>query len=339
MVDPLLSVLVVASLVIAGLVVLAPGWGLADRYRAARATKERVLLEDALKHMYDCEYKRLSCSLQSIAGALTLSVDRAAVLVTRLERLGLLDSSAAALTLTPEGRSYALRVIRVHRLWEHYLAAETGLGETEWHAAAEREEHRLTADQVDALAARMGNPGFDPHGDPIPSVTGELPEPAGRPLADLAEGTVGRISHIEDEPETVYAQLVAVGLHPGMTLRVLEVTGQRMRIAVDDEECVLAPVLARSVTVVPADREPVREARRIPLSSIPQGKSVVVIGIARSVRGQQRRRLMDMGIVPGTEITPELVSIGGDPVAYRVRDTLVALREKQAEHIHVRMTG
>jgi Fe2+ transport system protein FeoA len=48
---------------------------------------------------------------------------------------------------------------------------------------------------------------------------------------------------------------------------------------------------------------------------------------------------MDMGIVPGTEITPELVSIGGDPVAYRVRDTLVALREKQAEHIHVRMTG
>src|SRR4030042_1904399 len=66
------------------------------------------------------------------------------------------------------GPSRALRVIRVHRLWEHHLADESGLQETEWHDDAERHEHSLTPLEADALAARLGTPAVDPHGDPNP---------------------------------------------------------------------------------------------------------------------------------------------------------------------------
>jgi len=79
------------------------------------------------------------------------------------------------LNLTSDGRSYALRIIRVHRLWEKYLADETSVSENEWHQKAEEVEHLITPEQADTLAAQIGNPVFDPHGDPIPSASGLLP--------------------------------------------------------------------------------------------------------------------------------------------------------------------
>jgi DtxR family Mn-dependent transcriptional regulator len=60
-----------------------------------------------------------------------------------------------------------------------------------------------------------------------------------------------------------------------------------------------------------------------------------VLDISPACRGSQRRRLLDLGIVRGTEVVPELVSAGGDPVAYRVRGALIALRREQAEWIRI----
>ena len=88
--------------------------------------------------------------------------------------MGLLISHHETLQLSSEGRSYALRIIRIHRLWEKYLADETGVDEREWHHSAEEFEHKLTPTDADALAAQIGNPVFDPHGDPIPSTDGDF---------------------------------------------------------------------------------------------------------------------------------------------------------------------
>ncbi|MEJ5261089.1 MAG: FeoA family protein [Ignavibacterium sp.] len=77
------------------------------------------------------------------------------------------------------------------------------------------------------------------------------------------------------------------------------------------------------------------EGKLKPLSSLKVGEKGIVLGIAKSLRGQQRRRLMDLGIVPGTEIEAELASITGDPVAYRVRGTTIALRKEQADKIYL----
>ena len=99
--------------------------------------------------------------------------------------------AASALSLTEEGRLYALQVIRTHRLWEHYLAHETGVAEREWHARADRVEHQLSPAEVDALSARLGHPVFDPHGDPIPTASGEVRGLEGQPLNTMAAGQSG----------------------------------------------------------------------------------------------------------------------------------------------------
>jgi DtxR family Mn-dependent transcriptional regulator len=326
---------VTAATLAAAVLLFWPPRGLAWRWRRALEASDRVRVEDALKHLWDGEYRRRPASLESLAGALGLSGRRAADVVERLERLELVAHDAGGLRLTGAGRHAALKVVRVHRLWERYLADETGLVATEWHAEAERREHRTSDGEAERLADRLGNPRFDPHGDPIPTGELELPAYHGVPLPSLAEGSEAAVVHVEDEPEAVFAQLAAAGLGPGMRVRVLERTPHRIRLAADAEEVVLAPVVAANVTVVPfAGTE--GAAPPATLSSLATGERAEVVGIAPGCRGVQRRRLLDLGLVPGTEVTSELRSPGGDPTAYRVRGALLALRREQADLVHVR---
>jgi DtxR family Mn-dependent transcriptional regulator len=343
MTEPLLApgtALLAGTLLLAvAIVFFWPGLGLIARWSRNRQNSQRVTIENALKHLYDSEYKRTTATLQSLAGALGTSADQAARLSARLEGLGLLKPQQDVLVLTVEGRSYALRVIRMHRLWERYLADETGLDEMEWHKEADEKEHLLTPHEAEELSARMGHPRFDPHGDPIPTASGDLPTPRGKTLTSLAVGEVAEIVHVEDEPKTVYAQIVALGLYPGMQVRMVESSHQRLRFVADSEECVLAPMFAGNVTVIPVLEESRLPERRRTLASLGKGEEATVTEISKACRGQQRRRLMDMGIIPGTAIRAELQSMGGDPTAYVVRGALVALRKRQAEQIYVREKG
>ena len=329
-------------LLLAGIVVMAilaalfwPKTGLVERRRAMQRTTERVHIEDALKHLYDCEYQGLTCTLMSLAGAVDMSLDGAARLVGQVESMGLLRSESGVLHLSDAGRATALRIVRTHRLWEKYLAEESGYKETEWHKEAERREHMMSQADTDALAARIGNPGFDPHGDPIPTARGEIPESKGIPLTDLPPGSLARVVHLEDEPATIYAQLVAQGLYPGAQIRMISRDPGRIAFTADEQECVLAPVLGRNVTVATLEQEERLMGPYRTLASVPVGETVSVVGISRSCRGAQRRRLMDFGVVKGSTIRPELVSAGGDPVGYRVRGSLIALRKRQAEQVYV----
>ncbi len=315
-------------------VLLRPVHGLLWRGLRALRSSERVQIEDALKHLYDGEYRGTECNLMSLAGALGLAGDRAAELLARLEALKLVASSGASYRLTAQGRSEALRVIRVHRLWERYLSDETGLDPTEWHAEADDKEHALSAEEVEALAARMGEPRFDPHGDPIPTPSGEIPPSQGKRLTELEVGKVAEIVHVEDEPEAVYAQLVAEGLYVGMRVRLLEATPQRIRFEAGAEEHVLAPVVASNVSVKPlAEAVPEEVFER--LSGLDPGEEAQVTGLSALCRGVERRRLLDLGIVPGTVVSAELRSPGGDPTAYRIRGAMIALRRTQADLVHV----
>jgi len=334
MIDPLTSLVVGVLLIALLLVLFWPGRGLAGRWRRGRVASDRVEVEDALKHLWDGEYRQRPATLESLAGALSLGGQEAAELIARLERLELVEHDERGLHLTAEGRRDALRVIRIHRLWERYLADETGLDAREWHARAEREEHRTSVEEAERLAEALGHPRFDPHGDPIPLSTGEVPPPQGISLTRLEPGRPGEIVHLEDEPEAVFAQLAAAGLAPGQRVTVLESTPRRIRVAADAEEVVLAPIVASNVTVVPLE-EAADERPKTPLSAIGLGASARVVSIAATCRGAQRRRLLDLGVVPGTVVTHELTGPGGDPTAYRIRGALIALRREQADLIHV----
>ncbi len=334
--DPLLALLVALAAIILSLLLFWPKRGLLDRWRGFRQMSVRVLTEDALKHVFKAEIGGRSPSLQSIAGALHVSLDRAADLLSDMGQRNLVTWEHDRLQLTPAGRDYALHVIRAHRLWERYLADETGFREIEWHAQAEHYEHTLSPAEADDLAIRLGHPTHDPHGDPIPTAEEGLVRHGGKPLHTAAVNQAVRIVHVEDEPEAVYAQLVAEGLAPGMELRILEKTPRLIRFWTEGDEHVLAPILANNLSVVPLPEAETTEAytgQR--LSDLKPGQGGRVLRLSRACRGNERRRLLDLGLTAGTLVEAEMISPGGDPTAYRIRGAVIALRREQARLIHI----
>lgn len=336
MTDPALSLIFFFSALLLLVILFLPGKGVLPRLKKIKSQTGRVLIEDALKHLYDCEFRNMDCSLNSLSGNLSLKADHTTTVISNLESMGLVTSSGNKISLTTEGRSYAIRVVRIHRLWERYLADNTSIAENEWHSIAEEREHETTIEDANRLAARLGNPLVDPHGDPIPNADGEVLTKEGVSLNNLEEGKYARIIHIEDEPKEVYAQLTAQGLYPGMQIYVLQSSKDKIRFEADGEECVLAPVLASNLTVLPfSEKESVQESFEN-LSSLQIDQAATVLGISNAMRGQQRRRMLDFGIVPGTVVHARLKSLKGDPAAYEVRGALIALRKNQSDLIHIK---
>lgn len=335
MVDPVLALAVASILCAVGIATFWAPWGVYWQWRRLRGASERVLIEDALKHFYHAEAADTPATRESLAEALGVSLGRADELMTRLEKLGMVRAIESACELTPAGRRDALRVIRVHRLLEKYLAEHSGWNEAEWHSHAEHREHLLSEAQAEALAAAMGNPRFDPHGDPIPTASGDIGPARGQPLGSLEVGQSAVIVHVEDEPPAVYAQLIAQGLNVGVAVRVLEATPERIRLEAGGEEQVLAPMVGVNLTVVPMTETPSPAVRSRQLSELSPGDRARVVAIAPACHGLQRRRLLDLGLVPGTVVEAEFQSASGDPTAYRIRGAMIALRRNQADLIHV----
>ncbi len=333
--DPRAALLVFAALCAVLAFLVWPRYGLVPRVVRLLRMTERIRLEDALKHLYHSEQVGRISTIESVAGALEIGRGHALRVVERLGELDLAQSDAGAVALTPAGRRYALRIIRTHRLWERYLADRTGVAPAEWHDQAERQEHALSPREAEALASRMGNPPYDPHGDPIPSATGELPARSGEPLTALSPGTAAAIVHLEDEPREVFERLLGEGLMPGVELRLLEAGSREVRFRMEGREHTLPAVVAGNITV---ERRPGAEVTgevHRTLADLAPGEAGRVIRIAPSCQGPQRRRLLDLGVVPGTVVTAEFSSAGGDPVAYRIRGALIALRRSQAAQVQI----
>jgi DtxR family Mn-dependent transcriptional regulator len=335
MVDPRIALLSFAAFVAGAAFLFWPRFGVFSRLRRWRRAGRRVSMEDALKHLYKCERRSVPASMESLAGALESGQHGAARVLGLLRDAGLVRADRP-LSLTERGRSYALRIIRTHRLWERYLADRTGVAPGEWHASAEEREHWLSSDDVETLASRLGHPRYDPHGDPIPTATGEIPEPVGIALTRLGAGQEAVVLHLEDEPESTYDRLVAAGLSPGLSLRVLDRAHGALRLDVDGRQVEVDSVDAENVTVDPGAEALDALAGALTLEDLEPGETAEVVGLSPACQGIQRRRLLDLGIVPGTPVTSELSSVTGDPVAYLVRGALIALRRNQQRWIRVR---
>jgi DtxR family Mn-dependent transcriptional regulator len=94
--------------------------------------------------------------------------------------------------------------------------------------------------------------------------------------------------------------------------------------------------VAANISVVPlVEANHTQISQGVPLSTLQPGQAGLVTEISPLSRGVERRRLLDLGIIPGTEIGVEMVSPGGDPTAYRIRGTVIALRDSQARLIQV----
>ncbi len=178
-------------------------------------------VEDYLKAIYRLSPEGRPASTSDIAHLLELSAPSVSGMVKRLSELGLLEHIPyKGVQLTDSGRRAALRMVRRHRLIEVYLVQFLGYPWDAVHVEAERLEHAVSDTLVERMAAALGHPAVDPHGDPIPEADGSIREPACTPLSELDVGDTVEILRVDErEPERL-RYLASLGLIPGAVVRV-----------------------------------------------------------------------------------------------------------------------
>src|SRR3954468_8219060 len=210
-------------------------------------------VEDYAKAIYALECRREGAvSTNAIAERLDVSAASASGMVKKLGELGLVDHVPyRGVSLTPAGLKVALEVIRHHRLLERYLAEELGVPWDRVHDEAEVLEHVLSEDLEELIAAKLGNPTHDPHGDPIPTRDGRIVEAETTALHDLAAGATGWFVRVSDSDPEMLRYLADRGIAPGAAFEVIEKQpfDGPLFVRFGDDVHVLGGALARAIRV------------------------------------------------------------------------------------------
>ena len=305
-----------------------------QHWQKGKDLRKKTLLEDTLKHIYMSNKDEIPATLDSIKGHQKISDKSALDIIGHLIKNKLVVRRKNTLYVTDEGKKYALNIIRNHRLWERYLAEESGVKVEDWHIEAEKMEHKLTDEQRLELRKKLGNPLKDPHGDVIPGEAEDDFEICGEQLSEITLPGNYKIMHIEDEPHEVYMQILSKNLFPGMVIEVVEINNQEMKIKTLEDEFSITKTLAYNINVVPTEENLLEGIKK--LSELKIGEEAVVVKISEKIRGTKRRRLLDLGIIPGSKIKVMYENISGNPRAYEVKNTLIALRNDTASEIYVK---
>lgn len=307
---------------------------IAHSFRRSKDRRKEEM-EDILKQLYHVEYSGRKATLNAMAGALKVSVDKLLDVIEYLAEKKLIHVKENVISLTKEGTEYALEIIRIHRLWEKYLSEKTGIDKSEWHIRAEQMEHTLSSEDADELYLKLGSPRFDPHGDPIPLKSGEIMEPFASHLSSVEPGSLVKIVHIEDEPEVIYRQILDKKLQMGQQIKVLESGDHFVKFESEGSILELSAIVASNIGIRELAPDELYEEKRVRLTSLKQGEQAKILDISKECRGAARRRLLDLGFISGSAIEIAMPGPLKEPNAYLIRNTLIALRNDQAELIQI----
>jgi DtxR family Mn-dependent transcriptional regulator len=214
-------------------------------------------VQDYAKAIYSLGAReRRPVATSAIAERLGVSAASASAMVKRLAALGLVAHERYhGVRLTPSGQRVALEVIRHHRLIELYLAQALGMPWDRVHEEAEVLEHAISPELSELIAAKLGNPTHDPHGDPIPTRDGRIDEGSTRALADMAVGETGVFARVSDSDPAMLRYLAERGVEPGAELEVRERQpfGGPLLVRVGGRDHALGGDLVRAIRVEPSD--------------------------------------------------------------------------------------
>jgi DtxR family transcriptional regulator, Mn-dependent transcriptional regulator len=180
-------------------------------------------VEDYAKAIYELEVREGRAQTNALAERIGVTAPSVSGMVKRLAEMGLVSYSRyRGARLTEKGRRLALEVIRHHRLLELFLVEELGMSWDQVHAEADALEHALSEQVEERIAARLGNPVVDPHGDPIPTVALEIEERETRSLQSLRPGERGVFTRVSDSDPAMLRFLAERGIAPGARLEVVD---------------------------------------------------------------------------------------------------------------------
>ena len=183
-------------------------------------------IEDYVKVIYaHTEWQSEPITTNALAARLGLAASSVTEMVKKLVAQGLAEHERYGnVTLTREGTTLALRMVRRHRIIETWLVQTYGYRWDEVHDEAEVLEHALSDRLLDAIDEQLGHPTRDPHGDPIPTSYGHVIRPEAVLLRDAPAGAVGTVVRVSDRDPRLLRHLVAESI----TLdRVITVLGRK----------------------------------------------------------------------------------------------------------------
>ncbi|MEY4386071.1 MAG: hypothetical protein RLY20_1354 [Verrucomicrobiota bacterium] len=179
-------------------------------------------VEDYLKSIYLVQGELGEVTTQVLAERMEVSAPSATGMLKKLAELKLVKHEPYyGVTLTPAGRKIALEVIRHHRLLELYLAEALGYSWDKVHAEAEKLEHHISEEFEDKIAALLGNPVTDPHGDPIPAKDGTIPPQNTVRLVDAAAGEMVTVTRVAAQDAAQLNYLGSLGIRPAASLTLV----------------------------------------------------------------------------------------------------------------------
>jgi DtxR family Mn-dependent transcriptional regulator len=184
-----------------------------------------ISTQDYLKRIYELTENGESASTNALAQKLNIKPASVTGMMQKLasSKPALVEyQKHQGVTLTKDGRRAALEVIRHHRLLEAWLVQTLGYSWDEVHEEAERLEHVISEDFERRIAAAMGNPSRDPHGEPIPTADLKMPEEATTPLSALRPNQTGMVTRVKAADADLLRYLDELGLVPGAQIEVKE---------------------------------------------------------------------------------------------------------------------
>lgn len=188
-------------------------------------------MQDYLKTIFllTSDFSRVPTT--SIAQALQVQPASVTSMMKKLAELDLIEhQSYHGVALTPSGRTIALEMIRHHRLLETYLATALGYDWADVHEEAERLEHYISEEFEDRITAVLGDPLYDPHGDPIPTRDGFIPPSPSRTLAEVPKATTVTIRRVNSSRRELLTFLSARMIGIGTCVDVVATNAQSCTI-------------------------------------------------------------------------------------------------------------
>lgn len=212
--------------------------------------------EDYLKVIYEITRGGKRASTNEIAKRMGVAPASATGMIQKLasETPLLVDyQKHRGVALTTKGEQVALEVIRHHRLLELFLQKQLGYTWDEVHGEADQLEHVISEDLEERIAQLLGNPSYDPHGEPIPNRELQMPSQSTVRLCDLHLGDQAVVRCVQDPNPELLRYLASIGITPNSKLTVLDIfpfdNNYRLQVSGQDTSLILGPRVTQQIYV------------------------------------------------------------------------------------------
>jgi DtxR family Mn-dependent transcriptional regulator len=247
-------------------------------------------MEDYLKAIFHLGRSGESVTTQALADRMEVSPASVTKMLKRLAEVRLVKyEKYQGVHLTESGRRVAVEILRHHRLLELFLTRALGYTWDEVHDEAELLEHFISEKLEARIAELMGHPSFDPHGAPIPTLDGELPQSDHNRLADQDLYVPYEVTRVTDSDAEVLKELALLLIVPGITVTLLGRPPEGLyHLRVGRREVLCPPPLCSKVWTRPL------QALRLTADQLICGERSVI----HLLRGGQQREIAGLGIGP-----------------------------------------